>query len=601
MNEQRLTDAITAARARVDAMCARRAHDGGSRTRDAMLLGELDDAFEELTAAEGELREQSDQIAAVRDALEAGFRRYHELFDFMPDGYVVTDEVGVIREVNDAALGLLAAERSQVIGRPIVLFATAPDRVRLRRRLAGARRAKECQHDEIDLMLERSGRAPLPVALTISRARRGEEEAGGFRMLVRDLRERRKAEATARAASAAQAANEAKDEFLAMVSHELRNPLHAILSWSDIMRNDTLPQAERDVALETIERNARQLNRLVGDLLDVSRLTQQKLVVQLQACDLAAVVADAYDVVRSEIDRRQQRFSVKLHDPGAVAADPARLQQIVTNLLGNAVKFTPEGGIIDLRLNALEDAIEILVRDNGIGIAPDLLPHVFDRFCQGQTASTERGGGLGLGLPIARTLARMHGGDLWAESAGTGHGATFTVRLPRRRPSVAAASCGEPTSGVPVRRPLLGMRVVILCPERDAGARIVFDLRRAGAVTRTVASPAKVKEGTRSARVDALVVVVPQSNAAGRLLDETSALEQQVDGLLPVLAVAPSQPTAQRWLSLPAEFQLCTDGALAPDFLCSRLAVLAQLSGRNAKPSVTAPMPPGSRSRSSLG
>ena len=399
----------------------------------------------------------------------------------------------------------------------------------------------------------------------------------GFRVLLRDITAHRRLEE----AAAAEAANRAKDEFLAMLSHELRNPLHAIIGWSGILLAETLAPDEMRGALETIDRNGRQLNRLVGDLFDVARIAQQKLVFAPRACDLTAALAEAYEGVRGELRRRRQRFVAKLHDPGPVRADPARIQQIVANLLANAVKFTPDGGAIELRLGCHDGDVEIVVRDTGIGIAPDLLPCVFERFRQGETAPTERGGGLGLGLPIARTLARLHGGDLFAESPGAGLGSTFTVRFPLRRNTEesATAVADRPPDTAEAQERLPGFHALIVCSDRSVGESMAQVLTSAGARATIVAWPTRDPAQTVDWKADALVVVVPSSPLGARLLVDVAAIASQSNGALPILAITPSTSAARRWLALPAAVQLCTKGDVAPALLPSRLALLARISG----------------------
>jgi len=580
MQQQRIAAAISAARTHVVAMRSMHAT-RSERSFDAekRLLKRLANALDELSAAAEALREEGSHSAAARGTLEIGFHRYQELFEFMPDGYLVTDEAGIIREANKAALSLLGKERTEAIGRPIAGFAAPQDRVRLRRQLAITKRDAG-SHNEVEVTLLRRDRAPLPAVLTIASVREHEDHPAGFRLLLRDLSERRKIEQAAQAASAVQAANEAKDEFLAMLSHELRNPLNAILGWSGIMREETLPRDQLAMALETIDRNGHQLNRLVSDLLDVARIAQRKLLFELKACDLGAVVAGAFDSVQHELVRRGQHFSAKLNDPGTVIADPNRLQQIVSNLLGNAVKFTPAGGAIDLKLDADGRDIEIVVRDTGIGIDPDLLPHVFDRFRQGDAAPTERGGGLGLGLPIARTLARMHGGDLWADSPGPNHGSTFTLRLPLHR-QVEAIGDRDPSQPVEPESPLqhlIGLNVLVVCLDQRVAEELAHSLTLTGATASTSSMPVDTSARPRGWKADAMVVVVPRSLGV-RFLADTTVLEKQFNGTLPVLAITPSSASARRWLSFPAEVALCTRGEVDATRLRSRLGVLARISG----------------------
>ncbi|MEW6271732.1 MAG: PAS domain S-box protein [Thermodesulfobacteriota bacterium] len=230
----------------------------------------------------------------------------------------------------------------------------------------------------------------------------------------------------------AEAANHAKDQFLAALSHELRTPLSPILGWSGILLEDTLDERQRREALEAIHRNAKQQNQLVADLLDVSSIVSGKLRLNVAPTDLSTVAERALDAVRFSADAKQIRIESDL-DPQVeqVRCDADRLQQVVWNLLSNAVKFTPAGGVVRITLRDVGAHAEIEVRDDGRGIDPALLPRVFERFWQGDAAASAPRGGLGLGLAIVRHLVELHGGDVSAHSEGVGRGATFRVRLPR--------------------------------------------------------------------------------------------------------------------------------------------------------------------------
>ena len=235
-----------------------------------------------------------------------------------------------------------------------------------------------------------------------------------------------------RARAEAQAANRAKDEFLSLVSHELRTPLQAMLGWVAVLRQGKLGEAKAARALDIIEQSGRAQSRLIGDLLDVSRLATGRLRIEPRPVDLPPLVQAAVDAVQPAADARRVHLRC-LFDPsiGPVAGDPERLQQIVWNLLSNAVKFTPAGGRVELRLERDDRDIRIVVTDTGRGIAAEFLPVVFERFRQAEDVRKRtRQGGVGLGLAIVRHLVELHGGRVAVESPGEGLGATFTVVLP---------------------------------------------------------------------------------------------------------------------------------------------------------------------------
>jgi PAS domain S-box-containing protein len=238
----------------------------------------------------------------------------------------------------------------------------------------------------------------------------------------------------------AEAANRAKDQFLATVSHELRTPLNAIIGWSRMLRMGQLDEATRDHALETIERNVRLQTQIVEDILDVSRIITGKLRLTPQAVELAPVIEAAADALRPAVDAKAIEITMLLGaDRVLVRGDADRLQQVVWNLLANAVKFTPSGGRVEIRLERDANGARIIVSDSGQGMRREFLPFAFEHFRQADSTSTRAHGGLGLGLAIVRHIVEMHGGTVSAESEGEGRGATFTVTLPLLRESGDAA------------------------------------------------------------------------------------------------------------------------------------------------------------------
>jgi signal transduction histidine kinase len=243
-----------------------------------------------------------------------------------------------------------------------------------------------------------------------------------------DLRELLEQERRARLAAERKSA--LKDEFLALVSHELRSPLGAILGWTHILRRGASPE---DLAkgLEVIEQSALGQNRLIDDLLDISRITAGQLRLEMQMHEPRALIDAAVEALRPAAEAKGIRVAKVLQlDTAPVQGDASRLQQVLVNLLSNAVKFTPAEGRIEVALRNAPGCVEISVTDNGIGIPLQFLPHVFERYRRAAGGPTRRDEGLGLGLAIARHLVELHGGTIRAESAGEGRGATFTVRLP---------------------------------------------------------------------------------------------------------------------------------------------------------------------------
>src|SRR6185295_3705990 len=259
----------------------------------------------------------------------------------------------------------------------------------------------------------------------------------------------------------AEEANRLKDEFLATLSHELRTPLTAMLGWLSMLRSGRLDAETATHALETVERNAEAQAQLIEDLVDVSRIAGGKLKLDIEAVDMVSVIRAAIDIVRPAANARGVSIEVSADaGVGPVAADAARLQQIIWNLLSNAVKFTPRDGRVYVSLRRFESSAEVEVHDTGIGIDGDFLPRVFERFRQAESALTRSHRGLGLGLAIVRHLTELHGGTVSAASDGEGKGATFIVRLPLAAPgapsvsNVVAARDGRPR--------LTGLRVLLV-------------------------------------------------------------------------------------------------------------------------------------------
>ncbi|MEO7158308.1 MAG: ATP-binding protein, partial [Vicinamibacterales bacterium] len=312
--------------------------------------------------------------------------------------------------------------------------------------------------------------------------------------IARDVTER--TQLLAAAAEHAAEANRLKDEFLAVLSHELRTPLNAILGYSRLMRGNILPADQMARGFETLERNARWLTQIVDDVLDVSRIVSGKLRLDVQAVDLSSVLDNAVATVQPAADAKGVRVQAVL-DPrvGPVSGDPDRLQQVVWNLLANAVKFTPKGERVQLRLERVNSNVEIVISDTGIGISEEFLPLVFDRFRQADSGPTRQSGGLGLGLAIVRHIVEMHGGTVRAASAGEGKGATFTVSLPLMIVQPAATPKRQhplAESRAPLERlaDLAGVRVLAVDDEPDALALLRDVLESAGAEVKTATSAA---------------------------------------------------------------------------------------------------------------
>ncbi|HEU4931802.1 MAG TPA: ATP-binding protein, partial [Pyrinomonadaceae bacterium] len=315
------------------------------------------------------------------------------------------------------------------------------------------------------------------------------------------------------ARSDAERANRLKDEFLATISHELRNPLNAIMGWAHMLRLGKLDAANTDRAVETIYRNAKSQSQLVSDLLDVSRIISGKLRLDVRTVDLIYIVNAAIDSIRPAADAKGIRLQTIL-DPaaGPISGDADRLQQIVWNLLTNAVKFTPKSGNIQVNVQRSDSHVEVVVSDSGVGISKEFLPFVFDRFRQADASTTRIHGGLGLGLSIVRQLVDLHGGSVSVDSEGEGKGATFTITLPcvgvtsdlKEAESVNPAHSDEFVSfeGLPS---LQGLKVLVVDDEADTRELISEVLKECGSEVVLSRSAAEALEALDQHKPDILI------------------------------------------------------------------------------------------------
>ena len=306
-------------------------------------------------------------------------------------------------------------------------------------------------------------------------------------------------------------ASRLKDEFLATLSHELRTPLNAIVGWTHILRTQRLDQAETERGLERIERNAHAQARLLEDLLDVSRITTGKLLLDVEPMDLVEVSSHAIDSCRPAAEARRVAISTHFPPDGChTVGDPARIQQVVWNLISNAVRFTPAGGDIVVAIESSPEFDILTVTDSGAGIDPAFLPFVFEPLRQADAASTRVHGGLGMGLTIVRRLIEMHGGDVSVASDGPGKGARFTVRLPA--PHTAAA--GTPLAATPGHgHPLRGTRVLVVDDDADSLDLVGAILRAEGA---TVLPASSADEALALATAEPPAVLVSDIAMAGQ-------------------------------------------------------------------------------------
>ena len=388
-----------------------------------------------------------------------------------------------------------------------------------------------------------------------------------------------------RAREDAERASRAKDDFLAIVSHELRNPLSAILGWTGLLRSGELADDKRARALEIIERNALNQSQLIDDLLDVSRIVAGKLRLEVGAIQLGEIVAAAIESARPALDAKQLRLTTVLDTVDvALMGDATRLQQVIWNLLTNATKFTPKGGRVSVVLRRIDSTIQLEVSDTGKGIAAELLPAVFERFRQGDTSTTRTTGGLGLGLAISKTIVEMHGGTITATSLGSGLGATFVVNLPvaplREAPAQPRPVARLEPARWEVPPELAGLRVLVVDDDDDGREVISMVLEESGAVVTRASSAAAAFASFASSPPDVVLSDIGMPGEDGySLIRRIRALPASEGGATPAASLTAYASTKDRRRALNAGFNLHVAKPVEPAEL---LAVIASL-GRFAR------------------
>lgn len=397
----------------------------------------------------------------------------------------------------------------------------------------------------------------------------------------------------------AERTSQMKDEFLATLSHELRTPLSAILGWSQVLRRGSRDQADLARGLQTIERNARAQAQLIEDLLDMSRITSGKVLLDMQTVAPASFIEAAIETVRPALDAKGIRFERHYDATGAlVAGDPGRLQQVVWNLLTNAIKFTPRGGRVAVELAQRDDLVTITVRDNGAGIRPEFLTHVFERFRQADASMTRRHGGLGLGLAIVKHLVEQHGGTVRAESSGEGLGASFTIELPVAKSAtptreVRAAAGAAPLPGqesgrefpgeaMPeaALRKLEGLSVLVVDDDRDARELIARILADCHAEVRIAASAREAFDLLRAELPDLLISDLGMPEVDGlELLSWVRGLPRDAGGLVPAIALTAFARSEDRLKALEAGFSAHISKPVEASELIAAIAMVVAPAG----------------------
>jgi PAS domain S-box-containing protein len=535
----------------------------------------------------------------VEAAVTEGQRRTRAILDTALDAIIGMDHQGLITEFNPAAERTFGYRKEEVLGRELAEL-LIPRELREHHRAGLARYLSTGVGPFVDRRVETTAfhadGHEFPVEIAITRV--SDEDPPRFTGFVRDWTarvhaEREREQLLQRELTArrdAEAANRAKDEFLATLSHELRTPLNAIVGWTRMLLDGTLDERSTARALKVIDRNAHLQVQLVADILDVSRIITGGLQLDLRPVDLGLAIGTALDAIRPAADAKKIRILTHLEDSARLTeADPQRLQQIVWNLLANAVKFTPAGGLVVVELCETPDnGLRIRVRDDGAGIDPGFLPHVFERFRQGDGSVSRQHGGLGLGLAIVRHLVELHGGTVRAESEGPGRGSTFTVELPRPDPSrVFASGGGHRESTVDRARldqevSLQGCRVLVVDDDHDTREMIATILTNAGADVHTASSVREALLHVEASRPDVLLADIGMPGGDGyALLREVRSRDAQSGRHLPAAAITAYAGKHDRERALAAGFDRHVPKPISPAAIVA--AVLSMCNGSDER------------------
>jgi PAS domain S-box-containing protein len=541
-----------------------------------------------------------DDLAQAEEALRKSEERLAGIVSSAMDAIITVDEDQRVVLFNEAAERMFGCPAAEVLGQPFNRF--VPERfhdahAELIRRFGETGDGNRAM---ISLTALRADGAEFPIEAAISKI-----EVGGrklYTLIYRDITERKQAEAEREqlareqvARAAAEAANRSKDEFLAMVSHELRSPLNAILGYTRMLRSGPADREAINSATAVVERSAKSQLQIIEDLLDSARIVTGKLRIEPGPVDLVQALEAALDTVRSAAEAKGVKLVADFGLlPEQVLGDATRLQQIVWNLLSNAVKFTPEGGRVELRMEGVDENVRITVSDTGKGIEPEFLPFVFDRFRQADSSGARRYAGLGLGLSIVKYLVELHGGTITAASEGLGRGSAFTVTLPRRNPEFmappppAVAPREVRTEGVITLDKafsLEGLSVLVVDDQEEARVILTQTLGEYGAQVTTVSSGAEalamLSDSSGGKRPDALILDIAMPDEDGyTVLKKVRALEAEQNASadrIPAIALTAYGRGEDRLRAFQAGFQMHVAKPVEPAELA---VVIASLTPR---------------------
>ncbi len=584
-------------------------------------LAELDDLWRGLADAQAILdqrlaerdaadRERLRALAAeriARHASEEDRARLAVTLRSIGDGVLATDAEGRVTMMNEVAQKLTGWSEADALGRAAgEVFLSVEERTcaLCTDPVAAVRSEGRATALSADALLRARDGRETPIAASAAPIRAPDGTLLGAVLVFRDVTQARAAEhmraalleREQAARRTAEAMSHSKDEFVAMLSHELRTPLAAIYGWTRLLRRGLLDAPARERALEVIERNTRAQTQLIDDLLDMSRMIRGSLRLETAEVDLAAVLAAAADSVRPMAQARQLALEVDAATCATIRGDADRLQQVFCNVLNNAIKFTTPGGRIEIGLAREGSNAVVRVRDNGIGIAPDVLPHIFEPFRQGGAIAARARGGLGIGLALVRHLVRLHGGSIAAASEGVGRGATFTIRLPALPEQSVALPAGprEAADDADAALALVGIRVLAVDDDPDAHELVSTALRAAGAHVRTAASVAEACGRLADEIPDVVLTDIGMPGASGfDLLAQIRADPRSA--CLPVIALTAYDRREDRADVYRAGFDLHVGKPVEPLVLARAVALVVRRArkrnGDATAAAATAPQP----------
>jgi PAS domain S-box-containing protein len=515
------------------------------------------------------------------------------IVDSSDDAIVSKTLDGIVTSWNRGAEKIFGYSAAEAIGQHIKFIIPAERHPEEDDVLARLRRGEKLEHFET-IRQAKDGRR-VNISLTVSPVKDNRGRIIGASKVARDITDRKRAEEERErlasreriARRTADEANRLKDDFLATVSHELRNPLNSIVGWAGLLSSGKLSEETTERAIAAIMRAAQAQEQIISDLFDVSRIISGRLRLEIRPIQLAEVLETAIDTIRPAAEAKQINMQVLL-DPavGPMAGDPDRLRQVLWNLLSNAVKFTPKEGRIQIISQRIDSHIEIIVSDTGIGIEPKLLPYVFDRFRQGDSGSNRQSPGLGLGLAIVRNLVELHGGTVSAESNGSGQGARFAIKLPTLIAGVIAH--GEERNHAPATEviasdgdpALKNLKVLVVDDEDSAREVAATILMQAQAEVRTAGSAGAALQIMDEWEPDVLVADIGMPYIDGyALIREVRARGSQNGGNVPAAALTAYARTQDRLRVLSAGFQMHIPKPIQADELVAVVASLAKRGG----------------------